>query len=200
MGRPKRLLHCDRVAYIHSHTIQEVTLDDEDRNLFIEVIKKYTEKNKYVEFYTTIHRDSFHSLVQFKKEIDCSLQPKVLKQEMTRAYNKRHKRKGTIWWDRYDDLTVIGEDQILKTQLFLACSQTCAGVVTRPQEEICSSFAAYTEGVEDGMTTLLPQYLALGDTPEEQQAAFEQLVREARRFVVCPCPVVCAVPPYGCYT
>jgi REP element-mobilizing transposase RayT len=179
MSRPQRILHSDRVVHIYSHTIQEIRFTDEDRELLNNVIRTYTQKNDYTTYYSTVLGNHFHQLNQCFEDIDCSIHPKVLKQEMTRAYNRLHHRKGTIWWDRYDDVTILGETQLWRTLIYQACNQTRAGLAQSPFVERFSSMGAYLSRNDDGITTLLPQFLDLGETLEDCQEAFKQMVQEA---------------------
>ena len=179
MGRPKRVLFCDRVVHIYSHTLPEIHLTHADRELLHQVIRTYTQKNDYTTYYSTLLGNHFHQLNQCYVQINSSKQPQVLKQEMSRAYNRRHGRKGTIWWDRYDDVTIMKEEQLWKSLVYLACNQARAGMVKSPLLEEFSSMGAYLGEGDDGISTLLPQYEDLGETRQERRDAFREMVLEA---------------------
>ena len=179
MSRPKRNLFCDRVAHIYSRTLPEIIFTNDDREEFSTLFRTFTQKNKYVIYYYSILSNHFHTQTQCTKEVNCSHQPKVLKQQMTKAFNARHHRRGTIWDGRYDDVTIASEDHFWTNELYLACNQTRAGIVSSPIEERFSSFAAYCRGVDDGITTLPPQYWELAETSKGRQEAFQEMVLES---------------------
>lgn len=62
----------------------------------------------------------------------------------SRYFNLKHKRKGPLWVDRFKDVLVKTDEQLLHLTRYLHLNPTTAGLTKRPEEWLWSSYHEYT--------------------------------------------------------
>ena len=110
---------------------------------------------------------------------DISMYFKELKQRLTRSYNDRHERVGTLWTERFKSTLVEDCDTALRTvAAYLDLNALRAGLVDDPKDY---RFCGYTEALagvkeaREGLASCLP-----GETwPEQAQFYRQQLLYTA---------------------
>ncbi len=86
-------------------------------------------------------RNKWASLSEFVKEI---------KQGFSRFYNKRHKRKGFFWSDRFKSVLVEDGETLLNCLAYVELNPVRAGIVDRPEEYRWSSLGYHLQTANKG--------------------------------------------------
>ncbi len=84
---------------------------------------------------------------------------KELKQRFTRNYNKRKKRRGTLWGERFKSVLTQGDEKALATMAaYIDLNPVRAGIVSRPEDYSWSGYGAAVAGnkpAQEGLSRLL---------------------------------------------
>ncbi len=59
------------------------------------------------------------------------------------SFNKNHNRKGRLWEDKFKNVPVISDEQLLHLTRYLHLNSVTAGLVKKPEEWKYSSYAEY---------------------------------------------------------
>jgi putative transposase len=81
-------------------------------------------------------RKKWSSLSEFVKEI---------KQTFSRAYNKRHGRRGTLWGERFKSVIVENGETLINCLAYIDLNPIRAGIVKRPEEYRWSSLGYHAQ-------------------------------------------------------
>jgi len=95
-----------------------------------------------------------------------------------RAVNKKLGHCGQIVMDRFKSPTIKDDRHLLTVMTYGDLNPCRVGKTTKPDEYRWSSYGYYAYGKKDPLITPAPSYLALGDTPEERQKVYREMVHE----------------------
>ena len=183
MSRLRRVLYCDRVAHCFIHAVDGIWFNDKDLQVLLELLKKLNKKHHFKILYYNLMSTHAHFVLQFSEDVSCGWVMSIIDGNMAKAYNKVNHRQGHLWRERYKDVTVETETHLWSVILYVALNKLKAKMIHSPEEDTTSSYPAYAQGIDDGITTLVEDYLECGHTPEECQAEFRRMVDEAwQRF------------------
>ncbi len=103
---------------------------------------------------------------------------RVVNSRFAREYNKQMNRRGQVVMGRFKSPQIQTEADLLKVMLYIDLNPKRAGKVRSPKENNYSSFRYYAYGETDPLITPAPPYLALGNTPQERQECYRELIGE----------------------
>ena len=111
----------------HFHLLIEMSpgdtlSDDEVRRRFILL---YTRGAEFPEGQMTHFRERFSSLSHYVKDI---------KQTFSRYYNRKKKRKGTLWGERFKSVIVEKGSTVINCLAYIDLNAVRAGIVRRPED------------------------------------------------------------------
>lgn len=89
--------------------------------------------------------------------------------------NRTYERRGNLWEGRFKSCLVQSEDYVLACYRYIELNPVRAALVRRPGEYPWSSYCANAEGCASPLITMHEEYLRLGRTPSERQAAYRDL-------------------------
>ena len=95
-------------------------------------------------------------------------------------FNFKNKRSGTLWEGRYRATVVDSERYLLSVMRYIELNPVRAGMVAHPRDYPWSSYACNAGGeTSRNVDWLVPQreYLRLGRTVQQRQAAYRKLFR-----------------------
>ena len=95
-------------------------------------------------------------------------------------YNYTYKRSGTLWEGRYRATIVDTEQYFLKLMRYIELNPVRANMTQHPADYPWSSYAFYAEGklgLNSDWLTAHDEYVRLGLTDAERQAAYRQLFK-----------------------
>ena len=119
---------------VRMHPGDEYT-DEEIRKRFVRYYGKAREKtfhNGQAPFY----REKWSSLSEYVKEI---------KQGFSRFYNRRHKRKGFFWSDRFKSVIVDNGETLINCLAYIDLNPVRAGIVEKPEAYRWSSLGWHVQ-------------------------------------------------------
>ncbi len=80
-----------------------------------------------------------------KKWLDLSEYVKEIKQGFSRFYNKRHKRKGFFWSERFKSVIVDNGETLINCLAYIDLNPVRAGLVKKPEEYRWSSLGYHVQ-------------------------------------------------------
>ncbi len=96
-------------------------------------------------------------------------------------YNRAHKRTGRFWEGRFHSTIIESETQLLNTQIYIELNMTRNRVCRNPIDWPWSSHRAHVTGEHNPILDYHPLYLELGDSLEECQNIYHNIVNERIR-------------------
>jgi putative transposase len=179
MARLPRLVVPNHLHHIvaRGNNDQPIVLDDADCQQFLSSLRDSAQRSSV----------AIHAYVLMPSRVHLMATPSnaeglgKLMQAVGRHYvpyfNTRHRRSGNLWEGRFR-ATVMEADKY-----FLACAQlieqqpVVAGIVSDPLSYTWSSYAHHSGARREVWLADHPAYWALGNTPFEREAAYQQLAQ-----------------------
>ena len=122
--------------------------DEEIRERFDYYYNKETQKEEriFVEGKIPFFRNKWGNLSEYVKDI---------KQNFSRYYNKKYKRKGYFWSDRFKSVLVEDGDTLINLLAYVELNACRAGIVKKPEDyRWCSLGYHVQRGNKDGFLSL----------------------------------------------
>lgn len=95
------------------------------------------------------------------------------------AFNRKHRRTGTLWEGRFKSCLVDSERYLLIVHRYIELNPIRAAMATSPEHYRWSSAAASLGLVTDPLLTFHPAYLALGSDPSLRGQQYRQWLQQA---------------------
>ncbi len=115
------------------------------------------------------YRNKWSNLSEFIKEV---------KQGFSRFYNKRHKRKGFFWSDRYKSVLVENGETLINCLAYIELNPIRAGICDKPEDYRWNSLGYYFQTGNSGNLVSLDWGL-IG----QENVSNEERLAEYRQFV-----------------
>lgn len=93
-------------------------------------------------------------------------------------FNQTYQRSGTLWEGRFKSCVVEAADYLLQCYRYIELNPVRAGMVTDPADYPWSSYRSNALGLQSGMLTPHPEYLALANDQEKRLQAYRELFNE----------------------
>lgn len=156
---------------------QPIFLNPEDYSIFLaHLLDATTTRKCFVHAYVFM-RDHFHVLLTPPDSTAVSKTIQELGRRYVAYFNRRYNRSGTLWEGRHRGSVVDGARYALSCAIYVERNPVRSGIVRCPAAWQWSSYAwnAHGEGAE---LAPLPQYTALGDSPQSCRDAYRELHRQ----------------------
>ena len=184
MPRPPRVLNADRVAHCYIHAVPGIQFDKDDVAVLLEKLRILTHKHGFQILYYSILSTHIHWVMKFSEDLSCGKIMGIIHTALAKAYNRKNKRKGHLWRERYLDVTIQEENHFWTAMTYVALNRMKTGTIHSPDEDLASSYRAYVYGEEDFITVLSEEFFELGRDKAECQQEFSRMVQESwKRFV-----------------
>ncbi len=121
--------------------------------------------------------DHVHLIVTPERADGLSRLMKHLSQRYVQYFNRAYGRRGTLWDGRFRSGLVQAQDLLLRCCRYVELNPVRAGIVRHPGEYEWSSYRCNAEGSPSVLVQPHVEYLALGSTDADRQAAYEALCR-----------------------
>ena len=152
--------------------------DDDDRRLFLDLLAQESIRSGWILHEYCLMGNHYHLEIETPECTLSSGMHRFLGRYVQR-FNKRHGRRGHLFQDRFKSILVEKESYGLELSRYIALNPVRAGMVTRPEEWVWSSYAARV-----GLTAC-PDWLAIapllsqfGADRRSQQQAYRTFVLE----------------------
>jgi len=118
-----------------------------------------------------------HLLVTPRKAAALSLLMQSVGRRYVQYVNYTYKRSGTLWEGRHKASLVATDDYLLRCQRYIELNPVRASMVAHPADYPWSSYRHHAEGKLDPLVRSHGNYVALGTSLVERQAAYRELFR-----------------------
>ena len=137
-------------------------------------------KNKYpVKIYAyCLTHNHVHLLVATPDKDNLSDFMRHLNGNFAKAYNKRHGRTGHFWGERFFSTVIETSSQFFKTVAYIELNMLRNKAVDSPEKWRWSSYNAHAYGHEDQVLDFHKMYLDLGQTPQQRQQAYREMIAD----------------------
>jgi len=151
---------------------------DWSKQLYYDLLLKY--KDKYgLDIHSYCFMDNHpHLSGRLKDREQFSAFFRTVNGLFARKANKMLERCGQMVMDRFKSPAIKDDRHLLTVMTYGDLNPCRAGKVTKPEQYKWSSYGYYAYGRPDPLITPPPSYLALGDTPEERQKVYREMVGE----------------------
>jgi len=159
-----------------SNNKENIFLDDEDFIFFLRQIEKYKKKFGIKIYHYCIMPNHYHFILEppNPKALIGFMQATMLvcAQYVQRKWGK----VGHIWQERYKSPIIEKENYLIRCGYYIEDNPRRAKLVERLEDWPRSSYNFYAHGKPDQIVDIDPEYLKLGDTPEERQENYRRYI------------------------
>lgn len=155
MGRLSRteILHDNAFLHVISRSFDGkwVFQDDEDFQQFKYLLKQAKETHQFLVHHYCLMNTHFHLAVSISSSFSFIQGIKELKVSYSKYFNKKHKRKGPLWRDRFKSLLIEDEAYLYACGLYIENNPVSANMVEKAEDWPHSSSAYYLLAKDDSL-------------------------------------------------
>lgn len=181
MSRPLRVIKQNVTYHCYSRGIENrsVFKSDVTKEIVLHSIRKALRKYKFNLSYIEFVDNHVHVII--KTLHGGAAIPEIMqyiKAMITRIYNQKHNRIGTLWNERYKSQIIedynIPEERFLNLIIYLSYNPVRRGLFENPRENPYSSIHMYLDGINmKGIPLTLHEYfICLGSSGKERKQLF----------------------------
>ena len=180
MARPLRIEYAGALHHVMSRGNDGIPLfrDDVDRLKFIALLAHTVKRFGWILLDWVLLTNHFHLSLQTP---ECTLSDGMhwLLGTYASWFNRRHKRRGHLYQDRFKNVLVDENEYLLTVARYIVLNPVKAGMVKRPEDYAWSSYRARAgyEQAPDWLT-LEPVQLLFGHQPNDARANYRQFIDE----------------------
>lgn len=150
--------------------------EDWAKQLYYDLLCKYKDRCG-VEIYSWSFMDNHPHLTGRTKTVDgISRLMQTVNSQFAKTINKKRKRRGQVVMDRFSSPPIQSDRDLLKVMTYVDLNAPRVAKVGHPREYRWCSYRYYACGEADPLITPSPSYLTLGNTEEERQRAYREMV------------------------
>lgn len=156
----------------------DIFCDDDERDLFLRMLQGAADRHSLAVHAFVIMTTHFHMIATPANELSLARTMKQIGERYSRFFNRKYGRTGTIWEKRYHGKHILDEKYWLTCLRYVEQNPVRAGMVTAADAYPWSSYGFHANG--RGLEWLVPhaEYLKLGATSQERQAAYRAICAE----------------------
>ena len=128
------------------HNRDRVFDEDSDCEIFLNIVRKASERRDLDVHGFALMRNHFHLLVTPNSTDSISKALGESEARYARYYNRKHKRIGSVWNARYNPVPIETEWQWLVCLRYIELNPVRAGIVNDPAEGRWTSYAVHATG------------------------------------------------------
>jgi putative transposase len=138
-----------------------------------------------LEEYSSLHECSVHAYVLMSNHVHVLVTPpaddsiskmmKAVGERYVRAFNRRHKRTGTLWEGRFKSSIVDSERYLFTLYRYIELNPVRAGMVAHPCQYPWSSYAANAEGAQSRLVKPHPLFISIADDAQERRRRYRAM-------------------------
>ncbi len=126
----------------------DIFRDDEDHHRFLETLLRFKEPDNYELYAYCLMGNHVHLLIQEKESMSNHLM-KRLGVSYVSYFNKKYKRVGHLFQDRYKSECIETEQYLLGCSRYIHNNPVKAGLVRFPEDYPWSSYPYYLDGIKN---------------------------------------------------
>jgi putative transposase len=146
-----------------------------DRKLYLALLEEHAAIHECGVHAYVLMPNHVHLLVTPARDRCVSRMMKAVGERYVRAFNKRHKRTGTLWEGRFKSSIVDSEKYLFTLYRYIELNPVRAGIVSHPSAYPWSSHAANAGGAPSDLVTPHPLYLSFAEDPQERGRSYRAM-------------------------
>lgn len=136
----------------HGNRRQDVFLDDEDYQLYLDFLRQYKERYRFLLYAYTLMPNHVHLLIEVI-ETSLSRLMQSLQFRYSRNFNLKYGKSGHLFQGRYKSILCQKDAYLLELSAYIHLNTVRAGLAKDPEEYRWSSYRHYVQdGDGDGLT------------------------------------------------
>jgi putative transposase len=178
MGRNPRIQNSE----LHYHVIVRCNnrsflfQTDNDFEAYLDVVRSVKKRHRFKLYNYELMHSHVHLFVQPSEVFSLSRTMHAINKEFALNYNKKRKRLGHFWIDRYKNIPVQEDRHALALMRYINRNAVRGGIVQKPGEWKYSGYRYYAFDEHSDLLDPHPSYLGLSDNTEERQRLFREFV------------------------
>lgn len=160
------------------HHQQPIVLDDEDRGLFLKILRESSIAHQVSIHAYALLDDHIHLLATPRAASGLSAMMQAVGRRYVAAFNRRHGRRGTLWEGRFRATVVEPERYLLPCMSYIELHAVRHGAVTEPEQFAWSSNAHHYGLRTDPLVSDHKLFWALGNTPFDREARYRAVLAQ----------------------
>lgn len=169
-GQPQHVI-------VRGNNRSEIFCADADYLFYLEKLHQACEKHHCLLHAYVLMTNHLHLLITPQGEDSIGKAMQMLGRYYVQYYNYTYQRTGTLWEGRYKATLIDTETYLLTCMRYIELNPVRAVMVAHPSEYPWSSYRSNALGHPDELLTTHQEYMRLGKSEEERQAAYRQLFK-----------------------
>lgn len=145
-----------------------IFLDDDDRRHYLGLLSASAAKHGLGIHAYVLMGNHVHLLVSSDESGQASLAMRQLGQAYVTAFNRRHRRTGTLWEGRFKSCLVDSDRYLLTAYRYIELNPVRAAMVKKTRASPLVQWHANLARCEDPLVTPHPCFVAMANTPLER--------------------------------
>lgn len=156
---------------------QDIVADDFDRTMWVDLLAAVSRGTDWLILAYCLMTNHFHLVIQ-AGSAGASEAMQLLNGEFSRRANRRHRRSGHLFENRFHSEPINSDSHLLAACRYVDRNPCAAGICEDPGEWRWSSYAATVGDVHPPAFLAVGELLGLvGTDPAQARAAYRDLVR-----------------------
>jgi len=168
------------LVLLRAHSGNHVFSDDGDRVAFLTALQSACNAERVALHAYALLSDCVWLLCTPESTQSVGRAMQALGRRFSAAFNRRHRRSGSVWDGRYRATVVEGGAQLLEAMVFVDQAPAREGSTPAALLSTWSSARQHIGFDAELPLTDAPAYWALGNTPFERSAAYRALLEESQ--------------------
>lgn len=181
MSRIRRIqesdLHYHIIARCNNEAFHFETNEDFDR--YLEFMKFFQKKHRFRLFNYELMNSHVHLFLQPSPTLSLGKTMHAIHWNYANDFNRRKKRKGHFWMDRYKSIPVSTDEHALILMRYINRNPVRAGMTSLPGEWEYSGYRFYAFGETNDLLESHPTYLGLSPDEETRRRLYREFVRQS---------------------
>ncbi|BBM82883.1 REP-associated tyrosine transposase [Candidatus Uabimicrobium amorphum] len=152
--------------------------EDEDFTEYLKVLEKAREKYGFKLHAYCLTRNHVHLLLSTPTEDNLSTLMQYINGQYAKNYNRRHKRTGHFWGERFYSTIIESETQLLNSIFYIELNMTRNGVTKHPKDWKWSSYNQHSGCKGPIKIDYHEVYLRLSSTAQDRQKKYTSMMEE----------------------
>lgn len=154
---------------------EAIARDDDDAEHLRRVVARAAAEHDVSIHASAFMKTHYHLIVTPATKDGLARTMQVADGRHTKYFNRKYKRTGTLWNERYNAVLLDDERYWYTCLRYVDLNPFRAHIVSAPEESRWSSYRVHAFGDKCDWLTTHPLYLRLGSTPDERQAAYRAM-------------------------
>ena len=170
-GQPQHLIQ-------RGNNRQDIFNEHGDYHFYLEKLKEAADKHQCDIHAYVLMTNHVHLLVTPHRDDSIGKMMQMLGRYYVQYFNARNKRTGTLWEGRYKATLIDTQQYLLTCMRYIELNPVRAGnMADHPSHYPWSSYRYHALGQRNELITAHREYVRLGATGAQRQAAYRQLFR-----------------------